>query len=432
MSIFNKQIWKTNSNYVFNVGTTFLSQGIAALTVLLITPVLLHNLGIKNFALYGIVINLVNTAVVFDFGLNIGLLRKLILNKENSSSLISSVLIFYISLGLITIPLIYLLNKNVLINYAYWPVGISIFIAFLFTQNTVVQLFDNLIQTQNKIYIGKLIRSVKLSVEFLLIWIAATYQSLVFIFGIMIFLNFIYIFTLYFFAKRELTFSLSTKLWSKKLLVSHLTYSGWYFAGSLATVLVFNAQMILISFQAAATEISGYLVVTRFFDIIRIGLTNFTQVLFPKIVQITTGANWEEIKKLFLSVWVKVALASVVAYLLLLTVGLYFFNYWSSLNNLQIIKSFKLFSLFIVLVVLDNVAVVFLAALKFNKLPTIISLFQGALGLFLGYIWLQHEGIAGVIKASLVAFICTNFLFNTGYLWHMLKQKIQVNGCEES
>ncbi|MFX6334807.1 hypothetical protein ABTF54_19280, partial [Acinetobacter baumannii] len=89
--------------------------------------------GIKNFALYGIVINLVNTAVVFDFGLNIGLLRKLILNKENSSSLISSVLIFYISLGLITIPLIYLLNKNVLINYAYWPVGISIFIAFLFT-----------------------------------------------------------------------------------------------------------------------------------------------------------------------------------------------------------------------------------------------------------------------------------------------------------
>ncbi|MFW1123182.1 hypothetical protein ACEV8Z_24425, partial [Vibrio parahaemolyticus] len=67
------------------MGTTFLSQGIAALTVLLITPVLLHNLGIKNFALYGIVINLVNTAVVFDFGLNIGLLRKLILNKENSS-----------------------------------------------------------------------------------------------------------------------------------------------------------------------------------------------------------------------------------------------------------------------------------------------------------------------------------------------------------
>ncbi|MFZ8272509.1 hypothetical protein ACO1K0_14150, partial [Staphylococcus aureus] len=75
---------------------------------------------------------------------------------------------------------------------------------------------------------------------------------------------------------------------------------------------------------------------------------------------------------------------------------------------MQIIKSFKLFSLFIVLVVLDNVAVVFLAALKFNKLPTIISLFQGALGLFLGYIWLQQEGIAGVIKASLVAFICTN------------------------
>ncbi|MFX7732060.1 hypothetical protein ABTK10_21245, partial [Acinetobacter baumannii] len=72
------------------------------------------------------------------------------------------------------------------------------------------------------------------------------------------------------------------------------------------------------------------------------------------------------------------------------------------------------------------------AALKFNKLPTIISLFQGALGLFLGYIWLQQECIAGVIKASLVAFICTNFLFNTGYLWHMLKQKIQVNGCEES
>ncbi|MFX7739783.1 hypothetical protein ABTJ99_20530, partial [Acinetobacter baumannii] len=68
----------------------------------------------------------------------------------------------------------------------------------------------------------------------------------------------------------------------------------------MATVLVFNAQMILISFQAAATEISGYLVLTRFFDIIRIGLTNFTQVLFPKIVQITTGANWEEIKKLFL------------------------------------------------------------------------------------------------------------------------------------
>ncbi len=86
---------------------------------------------------------------------------------------------------------------------------------------------------------------------------------------------------------------------------------------------------------------------------------------------------------------------------------------------------FKLFSVFIMMIVFDNVSAVFLSALRFNKLQTIVAIGQGILGLMLGYILFHYYGIAGIAIGSIIALLVTNFLFNPLYLVKQMNRHIQ-------
>ena len=81
--------------YVSNLGATFLSQSVSAISILLLTPVLVEKLGKENFGLYGVLLNIVVFSSIFDFGLIIGLLRRLIHNKKESLALINSLFFFF-------------------------------------------------------------------------------------------------------------------------------------------------------------------------------------------------------------------------------------------------------------------------------------------------------------------------------------------------
>ncbi|MFK5057859.1 hypothetical protein ACI4AF_28490, partial [Klebsiella pneumoniae] len=68
-----------------------------------------------------------------------------------------------------------------------------------------------------------------------------------------------------------------------------------------------------------------------------------------------------------------------------------------------------------------NVSATFLAALKENKVSVIISFFQGVLGTSLGYFLFFKAGLLGIISASIIALLFTNFWFNPYILVKKLK-----------
>jgi O-antigen/teichoic acid export membrane protein len=416
-----------NRRYFFNLTTTFLSQSVNALSIILITPVLVRNLGQSGFGWYGVLQNIIFSAAIFDFGLNIGMLRRLIHGKNEANSLVNALFFFFLSLFFLTLPVIFLLKGRSFEgneNNVFFSLCL---VALVFVQNIYVLFFDTLIQTANKIYTGKLVRVIKLGIEFGLLYYCSQFGSVVLLLGISAILNLGYIYILFRLSKREVSYRISFSFFSFHKLWDHIRYSSWYFLSSVATVMVFYVQGIMIGYFLGTVVVAKYLLVSRFFDVIRVGLTNFTQVLFPKLVYIESEQKWDEIRRLFISVFTRIILLSGLSILLLLTIGETVFRYWSNGNDSELLHLYRLFAVFIGLIVIDNVSVVFLSALKFNKVPTIVSVCQGLLGLGLGYLLMKSQGIAGVATGSIIAFVCTNMIFNTVYLLRSINQKISKN-----
>ncbi|MDE3236511.1 MAG: oligosaccharide flippase family protein [Bacteroidota bacterium] len=414
------------SRYFFNLVTTFLSQATNALSVLLLTPVFLKYLGIQKFGIYGVILNIVTFSAMFDFGLNTGMLRRLIHNKDAGVNLINSVFFFFCLSFFITLPVIAWLHYTSLStvdkNFLYY----ILFAAILFTQNILILFFDTIIQTANKIYIGKIVRMLKLMIEFVCLYLLSKYESIIYLLLVSCFLNFIYAYILFFLSKKEVGYTISFHSFRFPVLYDHFKYSFWYFLNSIANVLVFNAQVIMISALMGSTQVAKYLVVTRFFDIIRIGMTNFTQVLFPSLAVMEANGDWIRIKKTFWRTFLGILLLVLLAFPILFIWGQKVFILWSKQSDAEIVHLYLLFSAFILLIVLDNVSAIFLAALKLNKSQTVISILQGCIGLLLGLSLMKYYGVAGMVIASITALLLTNLIFNPVFLLRKINFRLSV------
>ena len=108
MMLLQKWLGK-NKNYISNLGATFISQAATAISVLLITPQLVKQLGASSFSFYGILLNLVLVASVFDFGLNAGLCHRLIQEPHRKNLLINAVFFFSPIVFAFAIPVFFFL-----------------------------------------------------------------------------------------------------------------------------------------------------------------------------------------------------------------------------------------------------------------------------------------------------------------------------------
>jgi O-antigen/teichoic acid export membrane protein len=403
-----------------------LSQIISALSILILTPVLLNRLGANDFGLYGVILNVVVFAGVFDLGLNIGLLKKLIHQSSESEQLINTLFYFFVIVLLLGIPICYLIYYFRIVKVENAFLFYAVITSFLIAQNLLAALLDVIIQSSNKIFVGKIIRVVKLVLEFIFILILSAYYSVKVLLIVSLLVNMIYLLLLYYYAQKEFPFDLKLHKGSLALFKSHIVYSFWYFLTSVAGMLVFNSQVIWINLFIGAEGVSKYLIVTRFFEIIRIGISNFTIVLFPRLAKIQAEGNWVLISDLFFKSLKRVTLFSFFVFLLTYFFGMPFFLIWSKYSDTEMKTLFTLFAVFIFFIAIDNVSAIYISALKLNKLPTIVSLVQGVVGLFVGSLLLHSFGIVGMAAGSLIALLSTNLIFNPWYLNKKFKEHIQL------
>ena len=94
--------------YLANITSTFFSQGVTAISLLLATPFLYKGLGSATFGIYSVLINLVVLFSILDFGANLGIIRKIIHLSSELNKLIPTLFYFYISLCILLMPVIYL------------------------------------------------------------------------------------------------------------------------------------------------------------------------------------------------------------------------------------------------------------------------------------------------------------------------------------
>jgi O-antigen/teichoic acid export membrane protein len=414
-----------NKRYLLNVGTTFFSQFANAVTLIILTPLLSSYLGLSNFGTYGVIINVIAFSVILDFGLNIGLVRSFIHQSSSLKDLSNSIFIFFTSLLFLLFPIFLIFYFNYFQNTNLELFQIAGLTTVIVVQNILAGYFDALIQAQNKIYVSKIIRASKLLLELIFILIFIKSIHLIGLLTIMFFVNVAYLLSLYLYLKKATQFTINYNHFKFQVLLSHFKYSFWYFVSSLATVLVFNTQVLILNYYNGPIIAAKYLVVVRFFDIIRIAATNFTQVLFPKIIQIEYLGDWKLIKIMLFSVYKKISILIIFILLFLYFFGFQLFVYWSRLNDPSLSLLFNLYLIFTALIIFDNVSVIFLSALKLNKIPTLVSIGQGLLGILLSILLLYYIGYIGILAGFLISFIFTNLFFNPYYLLKSVNKRLE-------
>jgi len=414
-----------HQRYWLNLISSFFAQGIAALSVLWLTPFLLNVLGEQSFSVYGILIlNLLPFSLIFDLGYNMGLLRRLIHEPEKASSLISGGCCFFLGLLPITFGVCSALSHFGLIQNTGFTVQQSLLLSLLVVLQLGALLFDIVLQSVNKIFLGKSIRVVKTILETLAVYIGATRFGLQGVFVAMVLTNFLYLVALYWFSKRERCFELHWRYCKWKDLIHHFKYSIWFFLAACSGVLVYNAQTILMGNLLDAQAVSKYVLITRFYEVVRIGMGNFTLILFPTIAILESSNSWKQLFAQFKTVALRITVLCVIAVFILLTIGKYLFVAWSGMEDQEILFTYIGYTFLILLLIIEHVPVVFLTALKMNRYPTIVSMVQGILGLMLSYWLIPIYGILGVVIASIAALTVTSLWFSFWYLFQQLQHKL--------
>lgn len=416
-----RKLFLSDRLYVANVGATFLSQLFSALSVLYLTPRLFSALGQEDFALYGVILNAIVFGGIMDLGMNIGMLRRLIHEREKTNALFSSLfityLLFFVLLCLVTLILQAVFPKvfsGIAPGYAY-------VLILLIIQNIIAALLDVMIQSSQKIFKAKIIRIVKTIAEFTCIVMSLNSGSLDRILLIMLVLNFLYIVSLYLYAYYEIHFKLSIADFNLQTVFSHVQYSFWYFLTTLSAVLVFNSQVFILNQFAGPAMLAEFVVFTRFFELIRTSVSNFTVVLFPTIVTQERDHDKKQVLSLFTSAFSRTAIILSIIFIVLFVFGQDIFMFWTKKKINFNSKLFNLFLVFTILILLDNVSALFLSALKMNRLTTVVSLVQGVFVLLLTALTVTHYGLVGVVLSSIVALCLTSLLFNPVYLMKQLK-----------
>jgi O-antigen/teichoic acid export membrane protein len=414
-----------HQRYWLNLISSFFAQGIAALSVLWLTPFLLNVLGEQSFSVYGILIlNLLPFSLIFDLGYNMGLLRRLIHEPEKASSLISGGCCFFLGLLPITFGVYSALSHFGLIQNTGFTVQQSLLLSLLVVLQLGALLFDIVLQSVNKIFLGKSIRVVKTILETLAVYIGATRFGLQGVFVALVLTNFLYLVALYWFSKRERSFELHWRYCKWKDLIHHFKYSIWFFLAACSGVLVYNAQTILMGNLLDAQAVSKYVLITRFYEVVRIGMGNFTLILFPTIAILESSNSWKQLFAQFKTVALRITVLCVIAVFILLTIGKYLFVAWSGMEDQEILFTYIGYTFLILLLIIEHVPVVFLTALKMNRYPTIVSMVQGILGLMLSYWLIPIYGILGVVIASIAALTVTSLWFSFWYLFQQLQHKL--------
>ncbi|MEY2640332.1 MAG: hypothetical protein RIR90_1814, partial [Bacteroidota bacterium] len=389
------------------------------------TPFLLNVLGEQSFSVYGILIlNLLPFSLIFDLGYNMGLLRRLIHEPEKASSLISGGCCFFLGLLPITFGVYSALSHFGLIQNTGFTVQQSLLLSLLVVLQLGALLFDIVLQSVNKIFLGKSIRVVKTILETLVVYIGATRFGLQGVFVALVLTNFLYLVALYWFSKRERSFELHWRYCKWKDLIHHFKYSIWFFLAACSGVLVYNAQTILMGNLLDAQAVSKYVLITRFYEVVRIGMGNFTLILFPTIAILESSNSWKQLFAQFKTVALRITVLCVIAVFILLTIGKYLFVAWSGMEDQEILFTYIGYTFLILLLIIEHVPVVFLTALKMNRYPTIVSMVQGILGLMLSYWLIPIYGILGVVIASIAALTVTSLWFSFWYLFQQLQHKL--------
>jgi O-antigen/teichoic acid export membrane protein len=294
-------------------------------------------------------------------------------------------------------------------------------IALVVAQNMLAVMFESVMQSVNQWRDAKLIRVVRTLLETALLYWVLSYQRVEYLLLVTTGVNLLYLISLYAYARRHVVFRLTLGCLKWKNLLVQLKDSFWYFQNTIASVITFNFQIIMMSHLLTAAQMTIYLLVFRFFEIIRAGLTNFAMLLFPSITSRQKMGDWIGLQQYYTRAIIAVSIIVGLTMSAVLIWGDEVFVYWSKEQSSIALSLFFVYGIYVGLLVIDHVSVVFVSALKFNRNTSVMSSVQSVLLIILTYVFIRQYGVLGAAFASVTAFVTTSLWYNPFHLWRKMR-----------
>lgn len=400
---------------------------------ILLTPYMITKLGGEYYGLWILLNSVIGYFNLSNLGLGTTLLKELsqtenttIINKYITSTLglfflISIVVSFIFLILVINFDRLFLVSKDMMET-----ASIAFCILYLiFIINLIFSVFKTLLFAKGMLHVQNFI-GVLQSIMTAILTFLVLYKGYLLIEIVLVNLVMTIVFSciFVFFTIKNIDFTISYKYFDITILKSMVLPSTHYFLISIAGIVVFNSDNLIISSFIGLSAVAIYSIGYKLVSIAQNFLFHIVDILLPNIASLYADNKYDEILDLHNKVLFYSIVLAVPGYTILYFFGTNIIEIWVGKEFTLEANILKVFVIFAFIHTWVHVSAIFVAAIGIHKETSYMAILEAVLNILLSLVLLKYYGLFGVALGTLLAHLLTNAWFVTWWFYKNVNKKL--------
>ncbi len=420
-------------NYFFHLYSSYFLTIVNIIIPILLTPYMVGKLGGEYYGLWVLLNSIIGYFGLSNLGMGTTLLKEVsqnenttIINKYISTTLgffflITIVVSFLFLILILNIDSLFLISKDMLdITRVTFGIMYLIFIInFLFGVFNTLLFAKGMLHIQNFIGVARAILT-----AILIFFVLYKGYSIVEIALINLLMSIVFSAVILFFTIKYIDFSISYKYFDMAILKSMASPSAHYFLISIAVIVVFYSDNLIISSFIGLSAVAIYSIGYKLVSVAQSLLFKIVDILLPNIASLYGKGKYAEILALHNKVLSYSMLLAIPGYTILYFFGTYIIELWVGKEFTISDNILKVFVLFALIHTWVHVSAIFVAAMGIHKETSYMAIIEAVLNIVLSLVLLQYYGLLGIAMGTLFAHVLTNGWFVSFWFYkNIIKQR---------
>lgn len=421
--------------YQKNIISSYLQILIAILLPLLLTPVLIKTLGQDEFGLWILLTSITMYFNLSSFGFTTTLLKNASSNINDTKSLskdVSVVFFTFIAFSFISffifLGIYYNINTLFKIDDLLLEKAKMTFIIIycIFIVNFFTSIFSTILFASGKLYINNILiilKSLLIAVgtfiivynKFSIFEISLWTMLISTLFFIVTYIN----------ANKSSVYVIKYNLFDYTDFKKMLFPSVHYFIISIAVVIIFYSDNIIISSFIGLSAVAVYSVAYKLLEAVQKVIFKIVDIILPDIAVLYTTKQYNTLLKLHNKMLMLSILISLPIYIFLFFYGEEILTLWVGKENVIQKDILIIFIIFSFVHTWVHVSAVFITAMGIHKETSYMALLEAILNILFSIYLLKQYGLLGVALGTLIAHLLTNGWFVNWWFYYKMKKKLK-------
>ncbi len=410
--------------------TSYMQWGFSILIPILLIPYMLHHLGKEQYGLWVLFSSVISYFSLSNFGFTTSLLRELSKNSTRfrENQYISTTFIFFVFILLVLSVVFCMFYFGIeyffIINIQLLHIAkISFLLIFLtFLLNFLTNIFSTILFAKGYLHIKNYITILQsLCVAFFTYIVLYLGYSLIAIAFVHFIVASVFLVIYFVITKKYTGFEISKHYFDKSILKNMAFPSFHYFLISVAVVIVFNTDNIIISSFVGVAAVAYYAIANKLVNMVQTVLFKVVDILVPDITKLYEEKKYRKILSLHNRLQVYMIVFALIGYLLLYIWGFDVLKLWVG-QKFELEKSiFTLFLLFAFFHAAVHVSGMFMSAMGIHKPNAYMAMAEALLNLLLSLLFVHFWGLYGVALGTFISGMLTTFWFTPYWFYRHMK-----------